>query len=609
MATYETLKGLRIKYLSSDPSDPKTGQVWYNTTSNTLKTFVAVSAWAASGSYIDKVANMATGGPQTAAILGGGEGGDNPTRGGTYDGSAWTSTPDLPRARGATAGAKDGTQSAFWAAGGLPSPVAGATTEEYDGSSWTAGGAVGDNRRTTGSAGSLTAGLLFGGYSPGATANTEEYNGTSWTEVTNMGTGQYYNTGLGTQIAAISYDGNPGSPDAGVTTCEEYDGTNWSSIAASNYARTQSGAHGNTSDAYAYGGSTPPTSYFNTTDHYNGSTWTTSPATMITSTTCWQGTGPAGPSGMQVGGYGPAYPAGTFITQEFNVSTTTVNAGTWSSGGNLGTARSYVGGCGIQTAALAVAGWNGGILGNVEEYNGTAWSEETNLGTTRYSISRGMGTQTAGLFAGGEAPGGTSTASELYNGSSWTATPSLTGAISYASGFGTSTAALICGGANPRSVAVTTNNSYDGSSWTANPATPFTVKEGATAGPSTAGVFAGGTPGLRGSYEINSTTWTAGNNINLGRSGLGFGGGAATQTAAWIAGGTLPGVTEASEHYDGTTWSTAPTITTARAKTGGAGTQATALIFGGGPDSGLTATEEFAVGTPASAANSTITIS
>ena len=272
-------------------------------------------------------------------------------------------------------------------------------------------------------------------------------------------------------------------------------------------------------------------------------------------------------------------------------------AGAWASGGNLTTARSYIAGGGTQNAGLGVGGYVGapsGVRGNTEEYNGTSWSEQNDLGTTRYSTSRGLGTQTAFIAAGGNNPSASPvTNSELYNGTSWSSTNALNVGRSYLSGFGTSGAGLIVGGANPRSIAVNNSESFDGTNWTATPATPFTVKGGATSGPATAGVFAGGTPPTTtaASYEINSTTWTTGNSLNAGRNAMGFGGQGATQTAAWVAGGSP--TTAATEHYNGTSWSSAPVIATARSKSGGAGTQAAGLIFGGGPDSGLSATEEF----------------
>ena len=280
-----------------------------------------------------------------------------------------------------------------------------------------------------------------------------------------------------------------------------------------------------------------------------------------------------------------------------NTFKSSVRVAAWSSGGALTTARSYIAGGGTQNAALGVAGYVGapsGVRGNTEEYNGTSWSEQSDLGTTRYSVSRGLGTQTAFIAAGGNNPSATPvTNSELYNGSGWTATNALNTARSYLAGFGTSTAGLVVGGANPRSSAVNNSESFDGTNWTATPTTPFTVKGGATSGPATAGVFAGGTPpaATAASYEINSTTWTTGNSLNAGRNAMGFGGQGATQTAAWVAGGTPS--TTSTEHYDGTSWTTAPAIASARSGMGGSGTQGLGLIFGGSPDSGTAATEEF----------------
>ena len=37
MATYITLYGILIQVLAADPSNPVTGQLWFNSTSNTLK--------------------------------------------------------------------------------------------------------------------------------------------------------------------------------------------------------------------------------------------------------------------------------------------------------------------------------------------------------------------------------------------------------------------------------------------------------------------------------------------------------------------------------------------------------------------------------------------
>jgi len=49
----------------------------------------------------------------------------------------------------------------------------------------------------------------------------------------------------------------------------------------------------------------------------------------------------------------------------------------WSSGGNMGTARYNLSGCGTQTAALGFGGYIAGSGGVTlsEEYNGTSYSE------------------------------------------------------------------------------------------------------------------------------------------------------------------------------------------------------------------------------------------
>jgi len=43
MATYITIKGIEILSLASDPSNPVEGQVWYNTTTSTLKGYNGTS--------------------------------------------------------------------------------------------------------------------------------------------------------------------------------------------------------------------------------------------------------------------------------------------------------------------------------------------------------------------------------------------------------------------------------------------------------------------------------------------------------------------------------------------------------------------------------------
>jgi hypothetical protein len=56
MATYYGTYGQKVQYLASDPSDPQIGQVWYNSTSATLKVrqLSTVNAWASGGNLNTK---------------------------------------------------------------------------------------------------------------------------------------------------------------------------------------------------------------------------------------------------------------------------------------------------------------------------------------------------------------------------------------------------------------------------------------------------------------------------------------------------------------------------------------------------------------------------
>jgi hypothetical protein len=125
-------------------------------------------------------------------------------------------------------------------------------------------------------------------------------------------------------------------------------------------------------------------------------------------------------------------------------------AGSWSSGGNLPTARLAPGGFGSQTAAIAFGGQPAPGTPNAlsESYNGTSWTATPALNTARFYLATGAGTQTAGLGFGGQTTPGSfdSAASESWNGSSWTSTPSLNTARRNAGGAGIQTAGLAFGG-------------------------------------------------------------------------------------------------------------------------------------------------------------------
>ena len=124
--------GAGIPSVASDPPSPALGDVWFNSTSNALKYTGVTTA------------------------------------------GAWATGGNLGTARRGLAGA--GTQTEALAFGGRTTVDVG-STEEYDGSTWTAN-PTGLNtvRRFLAGAGTQTAALAFGGTSTVDTTATEEYN-------------------------------------------------------------------------------------------------------------------------------------------------------------------------------------------------------------------------------------------------------------------------------------------------------------------------------------------------------------------------------------------------------------------------------------------------
>ena len=147
MTTYKELKGTNIQVVSSDPSNPIEGQVWYNTTSNVTKGQATTSAGAwSSGGAMNTGREQGTGlsvGTKTAGIV---YGGDTPTPGGTVN------------------------------------------TETYNGSNWTEVNNMVNSRRAGAGYGTYTSAVSGGSFvgNSGESNKTETWNGTNWTEVADL---------------------------------------------------------------------------------------------------------------------------------------------------------------------------------------------------------------------------------------------------------------------------------------------------------------------------------------------------------------------------------------------------------------------------------------
>ena len=74
MSTYQELKGLKIKYLSSDTSGDrvKEGEVFYNSTDFKLKSFVSSAAWHSASNVTTARRTVGSAGTQTANFIVGG---------------------------------------------------------------------------------------------------------------------------------------------------------------------------------------------------------------------------------------------------------------------------------------------------------------------------------------------------------------------------------------------------------------------------------------------------------------------------------------------------------------------------------------------------------
>jgi hypothetical protein len=53
-------------------------------------------------------------------------------------------------------------------------------------------------------------------------------------------------------------------------------------------------------------------------------------------------------------------------------------SGSWATGNNMNTARIFLRGCGVQTAALGFGGIDTASTGATEEYNGATWTLKSN---------------------------------------------------------------------------------------------------------------------------------------------------------------------------------------------------------------------------------------
>lgn len=306
MVDYTNIRGLRVKYLSADPTNSENGEIWYNSTSGTLKSAGMLSkAWASSAAKSNQTSSSVSG-IQTAALsafgydYGGPDtwsdtceewNGSSWTAGGTanraryqtsqtgtstatiaafgvsrplspphvtniqswaeeFNGTGWTNLTDAPQAMAGGVG-EVGTTTAFLSGGGNDnnSGEPGNYVSEWNGASWSVGTSLPSDRGALGATGSQTDALFYGGSDAAVgegITNTESYNGTSWTALNAMNTALWSRSSIGTQDAALASGGDPGNAEI-----EEWDGTSWTVLPQTSIVPGGMAACGTTTAALA----------------------------------------------------------------------------------------------------------------------------------------------------------------------------------------------------------------------------------------------------------------------------------------------------------------------------------------------------------------------
>jgi len=588
MAGYNELHGLRVKYLSADPSNAENGQVWYNNTSGNLRVQgIGIEAFSSATPLPTAKSTYQRAGTMTAGLFcAGNTPGGFSTTTEEWNGIGFSQGGAIGTALYSNTGF--GTQTAGASAAGRPTNGSSgdtAATFEYDGSTWTSVNAANTAGRTRQSFGIQTAAAMVGGFQQATstyTNATEEYDGTNWTTVTAMPATRASANCFGTQTAGIVCGGNAPSVMA---TALAYDGTNWTTSPSLNTAKGRSGAGGTgaTNTAGLIMGGTPY-SPAAVAERWDGTSFSNS-ATLSTAR-YGAGISDGSTNGIIAGGRMATAP--TAVVEEFNASTNTITAAAWSAGTNFPTSSSQVAGAGPRDAALGIGGYPEGSspTGKSFEYDGTSWSAEATLNpsTGTAGVNAATGTQTACVNAQNTSGGSpyVYTATGEYDGSSWSnATARPTNNYANAA-CGTQTAGLFFGGASSPTGMSAVTLSYDGTNWTAEESLSTARRDLAGSGTATAGLGTAGYTNPPSTYYTNTEeyggeSWTAGGSLLVAtRSGQSSG----TQTDAIFFGGNTPTKTTATFGYDGTSWSTRPSLATARTNFGAGATSPVGAAWG-----------------------------
>ena len=111
MSTFKEIRGTLIKSVSSDPANPEVGEIWYNSTIGSLKAYRTINAAWASGGNLPTAKQALSGfGTQTAAVGAAGYTTTSVNTSEEYNGSSWTASGNLTNSKTGIATCKETTE-------------------------------------------------------------------------------------------------------------------------------------------------------------------------------------------------------------------------------------------------------------------------------------------------------------------------------------------------------------------------------------------------------------------------------------------------------------------------------------------------------------------
>ena len=243
---------------------------------------------------------------------------------------------------------------------------------------------------------SATNGFAFGGVNavPGAgrTNESNTYDGTTWTGAPTVPVGANH-AGFGTPTAAIAAGSNANPPIGTFDGAYSWDGSTWTAANPMNsYERTNSGAFGTQTAGIVVGGEPAQT----TSREYDGTSFTAGPATNVSMSGGSSGAGSAASGAALAGNPSTQFEEWTGTAWTASTASPTQNAYGFAAGQDSDNFISM-----------------GNLPGGSMVWNGSAWSTDAVLSTSRGSGAPNSGsTVSSALVVAGNDPSNTNLTEE-----------------------------------------------------------------------------------------------------------------------------------------------------------------------------------------------------